>query len=110
MYLLFKKILSLFLIFSILMMGCAYTPKVLKPADTDDKTAWVKYYKDQFRAYGNKVTPPPDDAPDPQKSAYLAAKHSWVRSRVVGTILNVVLLTLCVSLLVSTYSQAQQVK
>lgn len=103
-----KQILSLILIVSILLMGCSYTPKITKPADTDDKTAWLKYYKDQFKAYGSKVTAPSDDAAEVEKTAYQEARASWVRGQIVGYIIGGVVLAIGISSLVITLSQASQ--
>jgi len=109
MYLMLQRSVSLLLVSLILLMGCAYTPKITKPENTDNKAEWVKYYKDQFRAYGSNVTAPSDTATDVEKSAYQEARSSWVKGRIWGYVLSGVLLAISIGLLVTTISQASSV-
>ena len=105
MYTVFKKLMNLLLISTILLMGCAYTPKIIKPADINDKSAWLEYYQDQFKAHGNEVTPPANKAPDVQKKAYQEAKSSWESLETRSTIIGIILLVISLGGLLNTIQQ-----
>ncbi|MEJ2544972.1 MAG: hypothetical protein P8Y99_12970, partial [Calditrichaceae bacterium] len=79
-----------------------------KPDDSGSKAEWLKYYKDQFKAYGGEVEAPSDEASDAQKTAYQQARASWRRGVIVSYIVSGVVLAISIGVLVTTISTASQ--
>jgi hypothetical protein len=101
-----KFILCFVAVFFVLgAVGCAHQPKVPMPGADAGPIMWKDYYKDQFKAYGDKVVPPPADAPQAQRIAYDDAKHTFHHQKVIGMIVSGCLLLISVSLLLSTLSE-----
>lgn len=86
-------------------VSCAHQPKVPMPGADAGPIMWKDYYKDQFKAYGDKVAPPPADAPQAQRIAYDDAKHAFHHAKVIGMVVSGCLLLISVSVLLSTLSE-----
>jgi len=59
----------------------AHTPYISKPSSEASKQQWLGYYEVQFKAYGDSVLPPPDDAPEVARQAYTEAKAKWQKEQ-----------------------------
>jgi hypothetical protein len=78
----FYKTIGIVIIMAMLLSACAtHTPYISKPSSEASKQQWLAYYGDQFKAYGDSVLPPPDDAPEVARQAYTEAKAKWKKEK-----------------------------
>jgi len=98
---------SIVLVLLSVVVGCAgHKPKVPMPGESAGPAEWEEYYVDQFKALGDKVQPPSEQAPLEQRVAYQDVKRSFESGRTVVTILSVLLAGVSLLLLTSALSQA----
>ena len=77
------KIISIFILFATAYVsGCAtytYAPftSIREPEPGADMTAWLMYYREQFRGYGESTLQPRIDAPEPARQGYMQARAEW---------------------------------
>lgn len=89
--------------------GCSrYTAKVPPPQAGAGPIEWKEYYEDQFKAYGDKVQPPSEDASLEQRVAYDDAHRSFKKKKAIGMTVSVVLLGCSALLLIGTLQQASE--
>jgi len=99
------RIVLLILITSLLFAGCAHKATVIKPADSGTQAEWVEYYKDQFKAHGDDVPIPGDDASNEQRMAYTEARDSFKTGQMISLGLGVFVLLIGLGSLLGTLSQ-----
>ncbi len=101
-----KLVLCIFALFVLLAaISCAHQPKVPMPGVDAAPDQWKEYYKDQFRAFGDKVTPPDAQASLDQRVAYDDAKRAFHHAKMVGAVVGGCALLISVAIFLSTISQ-----
>lgn len=105
MYNVTKKCMLIILPFSLLLMSCSHIPEITRPNDSASKSDWYAYYEDQFKAYGDEVKAPSEDAPPVQLQAYLEAKDSYEASVTRGWIIGGAVFALGLGVFIATIGQ-----
>ena len=92
------------------LLGCAAHRPVVPMPDSASPIGWREYYADQFKAFGDKVQPPEENASLEQRVGYADAKSAYDRKKTIGTVVGICALGCSVILFIQTLSQAASLK
>jgi len=107
MYIIFKKFICILIPISIILTSCSHIPEIIKPTN-GDKSDWLAYYEDQFKAFGDEVEAPSEDVSEAQMQGYIEAEDSYQSAQTVGLIIGVAALAIGLGVLIVTLVQVDQ--